>query len=276
MAERDEGIVYHASVGAGPPLVLLGGIHFDHTHLRPWLDPLCDIATVVYVDHRGTGQSPTPDNFDRLDHDTWVGDIAALINQLGCERMVLFGHSYGGFLAQEFALRHPSRLDGLILCDTASAMDYSDVIMANAKARASGDLLETVIHALTQPSTDDHALRQTWLDILPLYFHRFEPKYRDLFSEGVRYSAGAFNRGFFECLPGIDMTESLQQVDVPTLVLGGRHDWVAPVEQGAERLHKALSNSEMVVFEESGHFPFIEEPGRFVSTVMAWLQRLAR
>ena len=48
------------------------------------------------------------------------------------------------------------------------------------------------------------------------------------------------------------------------------------MEQGAERLHKALSNSEMVVFEESGHFPFIEEPGRFVSTVMAWLQGLAR
>jgi proline iminopeptidase len=74
----------------------------------------------------------------------------------------------------------------------------------------------------------------------------------------------------------MDMTESLQQVDVPTLLLGGRHDWVALVEQGTERLHKALSNSEMVVFEESGHFPFIEEPGRFVSTVMAWLQGLAR
>ncbi len=276
MAERDEGIVYHASVGAGPPLLLLGGIHFDHIHLRPWLDPLGDVATLIYLDHRGAGRSPKPKRLEDLTHDAWVDDVRHLIDHLGHKRIALLGHSYGGFLAQEFALRHPSRLDGLILCATAPAMDYPDVIMANAKARASAGLLETVIHALTQPSTDDDALRQTWLDILPLYFHRFEPKYRDLFSDGVRYSAGAFNRGFFECLPAFNTSVDIGSVEVPTLILSGRHDWITPVEQGSQRLASAMPNARMVVFEESGHFPFIEEHDDFVDTVRSWLSGLNR
>ena len=276
MAERDASIVYHVSVGAGPPLVLLGGIHFDHTHLRAWFDPLGDVATLIYLDHRGTGRSPKPESLEDLTHDAWVDDLRVLIDHLGHERVAMLGHSYGGFLAQEFALRHPSRLDGLILCDTAPAMDYPDVIMANAEARSSADRLETVIHALTQPSTDDDALRQTWLDILPLYFHRFEPKHRDLFSEGVRYSAGAFNRGFFECLPAFDTSVDIGSVEVPTLVLCGRHDWITPVEQGSQRLASAMPNARMVVFEESGHFPFIEEHDAFVATVRSWLSGLNR
>ena len=93
---------------------------------------------------------------------------------------------------------------------------------------------------------------------------------------GVRYSAGAFNRGFFECLPALNTSVGLGNVGVPTLILSGRHDWITPVPQGAQRLHDALPNSELIVFEESGHFPFIEESDRFVEVVKNWLEGLAR
>lgn len=276
MSERDETIIFHASVGAGPALVVLGGIHLDHTHLRHWLDTLSRTATVIYVDHRGTGQSPAPESFDGLDHNSWVSDIAALIDQLGLEQVVLFGHSYGGFLAQGFALRHPSRLDGLILCDTAPAMDYPDVVMANAQSRASPEQLEAVMAAFAEPVANDDALRKTWLDILPLYFHRYQPRYGEFFSDCIQYSARAYNRGFFECLPAFNTTADIRQIEVPTLILCGRHDWITPVEQGSQRLASAMPNARMVVFEESGHFPFIEEHDEFVSTVRRWLNGLNR
>jgi pimeloyl-ACP methyl ester carboxylesterase len=60
------------------------------------------------------------------------------------------------------------------------------------------------------------------------------------------------------------------EISVPTLIIAGSDDWVAPA-QGAERLHAAIPDSDLVVFEDSGHFPFIEEHDRFVSLVAAWL-----
>jgi len=56
--------------------------------------------------------------------------------------------------------------------------------------------------------------------------------------------------------------------------MAGRHDWITPPAQAAERLHAKLPNSELVVFEDSGHFPFIEENDTFVTTVHDWISRL--
>jgi proline iminopeptidase len=65
------------------------------------------------------------------------------------------------------------------------------------------------------------------------------------------------------------------EITVPTLVMAGRDDWITPPREGAERLHAALPNSERVVFEDSGHFPFIEEQARFQKIVGEWIARLA-
>ncbi len=56
--------------------------------------------------------------------------------------------------------------------------------------------------------------------------------------------------------------------------MAGRHDWITPPAQGAERLHAGLPNAKLVIFEESGHFPFIEEHDKFVHAVRDWLNSL--
>jgi len=66
----------------------------------------------------------------------------------------------------------------------------------------------------------------------------------------------------------------LHEITVPTLVMAGRHDWITPPAQGAERLHAGLPNSKLIIFEDSGHFPFIEEPDKFVTTVREWINSL--
>jgi proline iminopeptidase len=267
--------LFYTNHGQGVPLLVMhGGMGLDHTLFRPWLDALSDTAQLIYFDHRGNGRSTRPETFAGISHETWIDDADALRAYLGHERTIVFGHSYGSFLAQEYALRYGQHLDGLILCGTTPAMDYPEVIVANAKARGTPEQFQAAVKGFSAPAADDASLRQLWMEILPLYFHNYDPKTGTAMDENMLYSASAFNHGFFKCLPNFNTVNRLSEISTPTLIIAGRHDWITPLAQGAERIHAALPNSELVVFENSGHFPFIEEHDKFVNTVSAWVAKL--
>ena len=103
--------------------------------------------------------------------------------------------------------------------------------------------------------------------VFPLYFHRYDPVVGEAIGQSTRFSAAAFNRGFVECLPEFNLLSRLGEIETPTLVMGGRHDWITPLEQGAERIHSLLPNSELAIFEDSGHMLMIEEQTAFLETV---------
>lgn len=267
----------HARVeGAGAALLVMhGGLGLDHTYLRPWLDPLADDVRLVYYDHRGNGRSERPASLDGVDHATWADDADALRDRLGEDRIVLLGHSYGAFLALEYALRHPERLRGLVLVSAAAALDYVPEAIERARARATAAQMETLTEVLSAPVADDAAFREKWLRVLPVYFHRYEPAYGEAMDRDARYSARASNHAFAHCLPAYDVRPRLGEIAAPTLVLSGRHDWITPPDLGARPIIDAVPDAHGAVFEESGHFPFVEEPGAFVETVRRWLRRLS-
>jgi proline iminopeptidase len=264
--------IFYTLHGDGPPVVVMhGGLGLDHTYFRPWLDPLGKKRTLVYYDHRGNGRSARPASLDDVDHATWADDADALRAALGHEKIVLFGHSYGSFLALEYALRHADRLAGLVLVGCAPKFDYTDVVMGNAAQRATPEQLAALQGGLSAPAADDAAYARIWRSIAPLYFHRFDAAVWQRMDEATRYSAAAFNAGMFRCLPAFDVLSRLAGIRVPTLVVTGRHDWITPVEQGGARIQRSMPDAKLVVFEESGHYPFIEEPARFLDVVGGWL-----
>lgn len=271
----DAGAIFCTTHGDGVPMLVAGGIHLDHGYLRPWLDPLGESAELAFIDLPGTGRSREGAAVEALEHADWADAIDRVREGLGHDRALMFGHSYGGYLALEYALRHPDRLRGLVLCATAPAFDYAEAALATAQAMGEPDRFDALVGALSGPIADDAALGDVWRTILPLYFHRYDPDAARDMDERTSYSAAAFNRAFFACLPRYDVTDRLSEIDAPTLVLAGRHDWIAPPDHGAERLHAGLPRSERVVFERSGHFPFVEEPERFTAVVREWLDRTA-
>jgi proline iminopeptidase len=95
-------------------VALPGGPGFSHGYLRPGLDPLADVARVVYIDLRNTGRSEHGP-IEECTLEQMADDVAAL----GFERSVVFGHSAGGFVALHLALRHPELVAGLILANTS-------------------------------------------------------------------------------------------------------------------------------------------------------------
>ena len=263
--------LYYETAGAGPAMLLMhGGLGLDHTCFPDTFKKLEDQAEIIYYDHRGNGRSERV-NFDGVTHETFAADADALRAHLGHEKIILFGHSYGGFLAQEYALRYQDRLAGLILCDTAPVLDYMDVVQANAGARGTPDQLAALGQAFGRPMTDDADFQAIWKSLTPLYFHDYDPAVGAAMDAKTSYSAAAWNHVNAHCLPVFNVLEQLGQINVPTLVISGADDWITPLEQGGQRIHDTLPNSELVVFDKSGHWPFIEEQEKFVATLSAWL-----
>jgi proline iminopeptidase len=266
-------LVYCQSVGRGRPVfVVHGGPGLDHTYFRPWLDPLAKDAQLVFSDLPGSGRSERVPLKGGMD--VWADGIDQLRAALGVERMVLLGHSFGGYVAQEYALRHGDRLDGLVLCCTTPAFDYPEIVMANAAKRATPEQLAVLQSGLSTPPVDDQAFRRAYNAILPLYFAKYLPKVGASMDAHMMYSAAAYSFGTFECLPGWSTVSRLPRLRTPTLIVSGRQDMIAPVELAGDRLQAGIPGAHQVIFEESGHFPFIEEQPAFLAALRGWLSSL--
>src|SRR5687767_15159163 len=104
-----EGGTLHCEVrGEGPPVVVIhGGLGFDHHYLLNTMAELANEWRLIFVDLRGNGASTrptTPEGWNRLDDTLWWSDLEKVRAHLGCERWTVFGHSYGSFLTQQYAL----------------------------------------------------------------------------------------------------------------------------------------------------------------------------
>ena len=259
--------------GRGLPVLIFHGGGFDHTIFRRCLDPLAQTRELIYFDQRGSGRSRR-DDLSAVTDRTWVEDADAIREALGLEQLVVFGHSYGGCLAQEYALAYPQRTRGLILCGTTPAFDYPAAMMANAQARATPQQFDAILNAFSAPVKDDRTFREAWTLIRPVYFHRYDPNIGEALTSEVRFSAAGFNRVAFHCLPAFNTLTRLSAITAPALVLAGASDWITPPDHGARRLIAGITGSSLGMFDESGHFPFAEEPERFLSIVDGWLRGL--
>jgi len=235
--------LYYHTHGQGRPLLLMhGGLGLDHTAFPKWFDQLGNQLELIYYDHRGNGRSERPKTIDDITHKTWAADADALRAYLGHERIILFGHSYGSFLAQEYALRYGEHLDGLILCSSAPVIDYMDVIQANAQARGTEEQLAGINDAFGRPMEDDADFQKTWMTVLPLYFNNYNPKVAAAMDESTLYSAAAWNHVNANCLPAFNTLPRLGEISTPTLIITGADDWITPRRREASACTPACPN----------------------------------
>lgn len=257
--------------GPRPVMTLHGGPGFDHGYLARALAPLGELATLTHHDQWGAGLS---DRAASLEHpiDQWVADAEALRALRGHERVVLFGHSFGGYVALAYALRHPERLAGLVLCCTGPALDYTADVIAALQARATPAQLAAFGDAMTHGIADDETYARLWPVLAPAYFHAWREEYGPEVA-AARYGAAAFNLGMAQ-MASFNAEPRLGEIRAPTLVLSGGDDFIAPVRHGGERLARGIAGAQLVVFERSGHYPFVEERERFTAVMREWLARL--
>jgi proline iminopeptidase len=266
--------LYYESVGIGTPFLMLhGGLGFDHAYLQSTLGPLEDVMRMIYVDQRNNGRSehgPLEDvTIPQL-----ADDVDGLRAHLGLERMGVLGHSYGGFVALEYAARYPDRVSHLIALDTspgtfeptaeelAERPDPSWITPEVEKAMA--------LFAGGLPATREE-FEPFFEDFVHIYLRKLPAiRLAGLLAEATLDPAMAAHS--MQVLQGWTVAADLAAIAAPTLVLCGRYDLLTTPEC-AKRMSTAIPHAELVFFEESGHFPWLEEPDAFFAAVKEWLAR---
>jgi proline iminopeptidase len=253
-----------------PLLVINGGPGVDHTYmhstLRPVsaLDELAKDRLVIFYDQRGVGQSPALQAGQSCTVADQVADLEGLRAYLGHQRINILGHSFGGYLAMAYAARYPERVERLIVCDSA-APKFADTVFLFAKV-----FPETNERMAAIQVTDEATKKAAFMHYFSMLF--YSTKNRDTYLAGVTAINANIEVGdtLLKDMETLDFTPELAKFRFPTLVMTGRFDMnVAP--SVAYTIHKAISGSRFVVFEQSGHMPFYEEQESFVQMVNEFL-----
>jgi len=258
-------------------LCLHGGPGMDAGYFLPdpnvWGSGLRELAgafRVVTYDQRGCGGSGVPAEDQPLALSRHVDDIERVREALGLERPAILAHSFGTVLALLHAVRHPDAASSLVLVGCAPTKSFQDGYrraVAEELPPAARERLRTIQR---EPLTDE-AMRERFALALPLYFHDppIEERRRWLL-ENVTFHARV-NRSIALDLESYDLTPALPQIRIPALVVYGERDRVVRPEYQLE-LRGRLRTARFVAFQESGHFPFLEEPEPFARVVHYFLR----
>jgi proline iminopeptidase len=255
--------------GDGAPCVVLhGGLGVDHTLYRRTLGPLSPPMQLIYFDHRCNGRSGRPP-LDTLTMAQLADDACGLADHLGLDRFHVLGHSYGGFVAQELAITYADRVAALLLVSTTAGQLGVDE-SADATEQGPPPPPEVMELMSAEPATDDD-LAVGMDQMLPYNLHRRDvDEVRSLMADTV-WSANAMKRGF-EVLSTWSSVDRLEDISCPTLVVAGRHDIITSFPQ-AHRIARRVRGATVEVLDQSGHFPWLDEPDRFFPLLHAWLAR---
>ena len=259
---RANGIDIHYRIGGrGPRLLYISGSGGDLRNPRGLFDgPLPEHFEVLSYDQRGLGQTDKPDgDYTMADY---AADTDALLEALGWPPVPLMGVSFGGMVAQEFAIRYPARVQSVVLACTSSG----------GRGRASYPL-----HELTDLEPDDRISRhleaadvrrdeawraenpERWQRLLEIARGAVRPD-RDLPGATKQLAARAKH----------DTWERLAQIDLPVLVTGGEFDGIAPPEN-LKAIASQIPNAELKMFG-GGHLFLIQDKAAY-PFIIDWLQR---
>ncbi|WP_428658822.1 alpha/beta fold hydrolase [Reyranella sp.] len=254
-----------------PVMVALhGGPGIDHSQFVPWLTPMEGITQLILVDHRGNGRSSRPP-VETCTLANMADDLEALRKTLGLGRIVVFGMSFGGMLALTYAATYPDSVAALIPCATAASNEAFERGLSRLHAIASPEQRDALARLRTGTVRSVQDLERVFTALAP--FYEYDPERSP--PGGFRPIADIdmLNWFFARDRHTYDVRSRLGGITVPTLVLTGRHDRIAPPD-ASEEIMNGIPGAEQVVFEDSGHRLMREENAKFLRTVRDFIRRL--
>jgi len=267
------GVQIHYTVrGKGPVLIAhSGGPGAD---ARDWdnFAKIDDFVTIVAIHPRGSGLS-APATGDAYLLPDYASDVESLRVHLGLDKPMLMGWSHGGMVAQQYAFTYAESLSKLILFDTSAYFgEFLNDVEASVQEFKNEAWFEESLAALKKEwageyETDEDMAR-LWQHEKKFYFKKFNAR-AQTYAEQTKDSLikVAPLRVFNEKeAPTFDLRPQLEKIKVPTLVIVGRHDFITNVAMAGEMV-KHIPNARLEVFEESGHYGFVEEPDKFYRVI---------
>lgn len=264
-----DGVALHYRVsGRGPVLLAHPGGPGTAADWLGGLAGLDEVATIIWLDPRGTGGSTAPHDARSYTLAHYAADVEALRDQLGLEQMGLLGFSHGGMVGMRYAVDHPDRLTHLVLLDTAPVMDQPALErMGQAMARRQDEpwyeAARAVIEADPDPSLSDAEAARQMMPMMPMYFHEWGRPATDFTGT---LATTTFHRrtaeSWGEEQGTFDLRPELARIRTPTLVIVGDDDFICDVVS-ARIMASGIPGARLAVIPEAGHFCWVERPELF-------------
>jgi pimeloyl-ACP methyl ester carboxylesterase len=262
--------VTYVEAGKGPVLMLIHGMGGTCENWAEVIEPLGRQHTVIAPDLPGHGASGPGGG------DYSIGALAAglrdLLLTLGHERATLVGHSLGGGIAMQLGYQFPEMIERLVLVSSgglgpevsavlrAAALPGADLFIAATAGMGKrvGSTLASGLSAVgLRPNADVAEVARGYASLT-------DPDRRAAFLATLRSVVGTGGQRF-------DAADRLHLAEaVPVLIIWGARDSIIPVRHG-EEAHDAIPGSRLEVFDDVGHLPQLEAPGRFIAALERFL-----
>lgn len=227
------------------PVLFVHGAGASHLDWPPELRRLPE-ANAIAPDLLGHGKSPGPGRRSIADY---AADMVALLDALHLPRAIIAGHSMGGAIAQQMALDHAERVQGLVLIGTGAKLIVNDMIL-NGIRENPAETAALISRWAWAKDTPDAIRQQSTQRLLAT-------------DPDVTY-------GDYLACNGFHVVQRLSQITAPTLVIGGTADKMTPFKL-SEALAQAIPNARLVPIANGGHMMMLEQPQTVAQALQAWL-----
>jgi proline iminopeptidase len=283
-------LIYYVSFGDGSPLVVVhGGPGADHTYFLPYLLPLARTHRLIFIDERGSGRSQRLQDASLYTVENMVEDVEDVRQALNLGKISLLGHSYGGVLAQAYALKYQQNLSHLILGSTFPSTRQMNEVLAREKAQMAPAKLKRLNELeaaglFGKGEVWEHGRYPAEYANLawgPGYFPflygarpdpTYDPQGEEMGTSWELYREMWGSHGEFIIdgnLRSVEYVDRLSTIHVPTLVMAGDHDECDPAL--SKEMHEKIAGSQLVILPNSGHMNFVDQPDLWQKAVEGFL-----
>lgn len=262
-----------------PVLFLLhGGPGGNHLHFKKDSIKLQDYAQLIFIDQRGCGWSKKGKNTDYTLENN-IEDIEALRTYLGLNKICILGVSYGGMVAQGYAIKYSKHLDKLILVATAPSFHFIESAKLNLKRIGTPEQIAVCDKFLWNGKFKSSKDVNQYFKLMdPLYIYHHKKSKRQPFSAKKTgkskldntLSFDVLNAGFSSFLHKFNYIPKLNKIKCPTLILAGQDDWIC-TPYHSKLLAEKIPNSKLKIFRQCGHAITTDANQKYIGEVKRFL-----
>jgi proline iminopeptidase len=255
-----------------PVLFMLhGGPGGDHLRFKQHSLELQDVAQLVFIDHRGCGQSKKTKQSDYTLENN-IEDVEALRKHLGLDKICILGGSYGGMVAQGYAIRYPKRVEKLILSVTTPSYRFVETAKRNLLERGTPEQIAISEHLWNGTFKNHKHVLEFFKHMDSLYSTTLRKHPKKSFSKSLTvWSSEALNEGFGGQLKKFDFIPKLKKITSPTLILAGDRDWICDPSQ-SKIMAKEIPHAKLKIFKNCGHAIAVDAHKEYIKAIKNFLK----
>ncbi|MGE5861893.1 MAG: proline iminopeptidase-family hydrolase [Ignavibacteria bacterium] len=267
--------IWYETEGTGEPVLLIpGGPGNSHTYFHPWFSDLAENYKVIYFDAFGRGKSDRAKDSTEYTFNRDVEEIELLRKALGYEKWIIIGHSYGGMVAQDYALKYPGSIEKLVLSNSLYSGEMWQANNDNCNYELKNQYPEIweKLMKLREQGFHSSSIEHQNAYILPsglLYYYDASNAAKAttdslIINTTVYYTLVGDDGDFIigGDVAKLDFRTKLKDTKIPLLIIEGRYDRVA-LPRFSIKFKDYAPQAEFVMFEKSGHNPYLEEREKY-------------